>query len=75
MGLLGAIFLFVILSINAACDGDFSGLAAIGKGIGYVLLFVVVALMLTEPVAMVIGIIVIVGVLCIVSGNKNENKE
>ena len=41
MHILACLLLFVFGSIAAACKGDFSGLEALGKGIGFlVLLFV-----------------------------------
>ena len=66
MGFFMAILLFVFGAINAACDGDFSGLAAIGKFLLYVGLFFLVAWMVLNPVALVIGILVVGLILCAV---------
>lgn len=42
MHILAFILIFIVGSIIAACDGDYSGIAAIGKFVGFfVLLFAV----------------------------------
>ena len=66
MGFFAAILLFVFGSIWAALDGDFSGLAAIGKFLLYVGLFFLVAWMILNPVALVIGILVAGLIVCAV---------
>ncbi len=51
MHILACLLLFVFGSIAAACKGDFSGLEALGKGIGFlVLLFVIVIIILVVVV-------------------------
>ena len=60
MHILAAILMFVIGSISAACDGDFSGLEAIGKFLLYGGLIVFVMWALTNPVALFILVAVIV---------------
>lgn len=47
MHILAFILMFVFFSIIAACDGDFSGLAAIGKFVGGAILFFVMLCHLT----------------------------
>lgn len=66
MGFFAAILLFVFGSIWAALDGDFSGLAAIGKFLLYAGLFFFVAWMVLNPVALVIGILVAGLIVCAV---------
>lgn len=63
MYIVGSIILFVILSLGAALDGDFSGIEAIAKFVGFVLLMVGVMWLLTHPVLLlvVIALLVIVG--------------
>ena len=54
MHILAFILIFVVGSIIAACDGDYSGIAAIGKFVGFfVWLF-------TQPVLLIIAIVVLV---------------
>lgn len=60
MGIVAAIFMFVIGAVFAACDGDFSGLEAIGKFILYVGLFFLFAWMILNPAVLVIFIIIVV---------------
>ena len=63
MYIVGSIILFVILSLGAALDGDFSGIEAIAKFVGFVLLMVGVMWLLTHPVLLlvVIALLVIIG--------------
>lgn len=63
MYIVGSIILFVILSLGAALDGDFSGIEAIAKFVGFVLLMVGVMWLLTHPILLlvVIALLVIVG--------------
>ena len=67
MHILAFILLFVFGSIGAACDGDFSGLQAIGKFLLYAGLILFVCWALLNPVVLVILILVIVVVLCAAS--------
>lgn len=66
MHILAFILMFVFFSIIAACDGDFSGLAAIGKFVGGAILFFVMFWLFTQPALLIIVIVVIViiAVLC-----------
>lgn len=63
MYIVGSIILFVILSLGAALDGDFSGIEAIAKFVGFVLLMVGVMWLLTHPILLlvVIALLVIIG--------------
>lgn len=63
MYIVGSIILFVVLSLGAALDGDFSGIEAITKFVGFVLLMVGVMWLLTHPILLpvVIALLVIIG--------------
>ena len=60
MYIVGSIILFVILSLGAALDGDFSGIEAIAKFVGFVLLMVGVMWLLTHPILLLVGIALLV---------------
>ena len=60
MHILAFILMFVVGSISAACDGDFSGVKAIGKFIGYAALIIGFMFLLTQPVLLVIAIVILV---------------
>lgn len=71
MHILTLILMFVVGSIIAACGGDFSGLAAIGKFIGCALLIIGMLWLFTQPVLLVIVIIILIAiVVCCSSSNK-----
>lgn len=59
MHILACLLLFVFGSIAAACKGDFSGLEALGKGIGFLVLLFVMLWLFTQPVLLVIVIIIL----------------
>ena len=63
MHILAGILMFVIASIVAACDGDFSGLEAIGKFVGGVVLFFVMIWLFTQPAFYIIVIIIVVALI------------
>ena len=65
MYILACLLLFVFGSIAAACKGDFSGLEALGKGIGFLVLLFVMLWLFTQPVLLVIVIIILVVVFFI----------
>ena len=68
MHILAAILMFIIGSVIAACDGDFSGLEAIGKVIGFLVLFLVLGWMFTQPAVLIwVIIVVIVIIACLAS--------
>ena len=50
MHILTLILLFVVGSIIAACDGDYLGIAAIGKFVGFFVLLFAVLWLFTQPV-------------------------
>ena len=50
MHILAFILIFVVGSIIAACDGDYSGIAAIGKFVGFFVLLFAVLWLFTQPV-------------------------
>lgn len=69
MGILTAILIFIVGSISAACDGDFSGLEVIAKVVGVLITVVAVMWLFTHPVVLMIVIAIIV-VVCCISGSK-----
>ena len=58
MGLVVAILFFVLGSINAAFDGDFSGIAMIGKFVLFVVLFIVIGTIIIHPVLLIATILI-----------------
>ncbi len=64
MGILSAMFVFLIGSIMAACDGDFSGLEAMGKFVGFFVLLFSVMWILTNPAALVFVVAIIIIICC-----------
>lgn len=70
MYLLTGILMFVILSFAAACNGDYSGLAAIGKVIGVIALCIGVMWLLTQPILLVI----VIAILIIIALNGSSSK-
>ncbi len=60
MHILTFILIFVVGAIVAACEGDYSGIAAIGKFMGGAILFLAMLWLFTQPVLLVIVIIVMV---------------
>ena len=68
MHILATILMFLIGSFIAACEGDFSGIEAIGKFIGFLILFFVCAWMLTNPAVLLLVIIVFIAIcVCLAS--------
>lgn len=67
MHILAFALMFLIGSFVAACDGDYSGIAAIGKFIGFAALMIVVMWILTNPAVLVLVIAVIIIVACLAS--------
>ena len=45
---------------STACDGDYSGIAVIGKFVGFFVLLFVVLWLFTQPVLLIIAIVVLV---------------
>lgn len=60
MHILAFILLFVMCSIGAACNGDYSGLAVIGKVIGFFALLIGMMFLFTQPVLLFVVIVIIV---------------
>ena len=54
----------------AACDGDFSGIAAIGKFVGGAILVIGMLWLFTQPVLLVIVIVLLVVIIACCSGTK-----
>lgn len=65
MHILAFILIFVCGSINAAFHQDYSGIEAIAKFLLFVALFFIMAFVLTNPVLLILAIvIVIVALIC-----------
>lgn len=66
MGILASAFFFLVIGIMAAGNGDFSVLAAIGKGIaGIAFIVFVLWLMVMHPLglaALIVGLILLVAI-------------
>lgn len=60
MHIIAFILIFIVGSIIAACDGDYSGIAAIGKFVGFFVLLFAVLWLFTQPVLLIIAIVVLV---------------
>ena len=60
MHILAFILFFVMCSIGAACKGDYSGLAVIGKVIGFLALWIGMMFLFTQPVLLFVVIVIIV---------------
>jgi hypothetical protein len=70
MHILAFILIFVVGAIAAACDGDFSGIAAIGKFVGGAILVIGMLWLFTQPVLLVIVIVLLVVIIACCSGTK-----
>ena len=57
MHILAFLLLFVVGAILAACNGDYSGIAAIGKFVGFFVLLFAVLWLFTQPVLLIIAIV------------------
>lgn len=73
MYLLTGILMFVILSFVAACNGDYSGLAAIGKVIGVIVLCIGVMWLCTQPILLVIVIAILI--IIVVNGSSSKRRK
>ena len=60
MGILTGILMFIFFSIVAACDGDWSGIEVIIKFVAGFALFALVLYLMTQPVLILVCIIVAV---------------
>lgn len=67
MHILALILLFLVASIAAACNGDFSGLAAIGKFVGGAILIFVMLWLFTQPALLIVVIlaVIVIAVCCL----------
>lgn len=70
MHILTFCLLFIVGSIQAAAQGDWSGIQAIGKFIGFIALFLIFGYILTNPALLVIVIILFVVVLIGICGSS-----
>lgn len=70
MHILAFILMFAVGSIVAACDGDFSGIKAIGKVLGFLALWIGFMWLLTQPVILFIVIVVLVIIAVSCSASK-----
>jgi len=55
-----------IENINSICDGDYSGIAAIGKFVGFFVLLFAMLWLFTQPVLLgiVIAVLILIAVGC-----------
>ena len=60
MHILAFILMFIIMSIIAACSGDFSGLKVVGEIVAVIALFFLFGWLILNPAFLVIVIIVII---------------
>lgn len=60
MHILAFILMFIIGSIMYATKGDYSGLIAIGKFIGFIVLFFIMAFIMMNPALLIIVAVVVV---------------
>ena len=60
MHILALILMFVVGAIIAACDGDYSGIAAIGKVVGFFVLLFAMLWLFTQPALLIIVIVVLI---------------
>ena len=60
MHILTAILMFIILAILAAAKGDYSGIAVIGKFIGYAVFIFAMLWLFTQPLLLIVVIIVVI---------------
>lgn len=65
MHILAFILLFIIGSIQAACHGDWSGIGAIGKIVGFIALFLIVGYIMINPVLLIIAVVVFIIILIV----------
>lgn len=63
MHILAFIILFIIGSIGAACKGDWSGIGAIAKFIGFIALFLIIGYIMINPVLLIIAVVIFVIIL------------
>lgn len=63
MYILTFILLFIIGSIGAACNGDWSGIGAIAKFIGFIALFLIVGYIMINPALLIITVVIFVIIL------------
>lgn len=60
MHILAFILMFVVGAIIAACNGDYSGIAAIGKFVGFFILLFAMLWLFTQPILLIIVIVVLI---------------
>ena len=51
------------MAIIAACDGDYSGIATIGKFVGFFVLLFAVLWLFTQPVLLIIAVVLVLIVI------------
>lgn len=69
MHILAFILLFIFGSISAACKGDWSGMAVIGKVILFIALFLIIGYIMINPALFIIAVVVFV-IILIACGSK-----
>lgn len=65
MHILAFLLMFIVVSISAACKGDFSGLEAIGKKIGFLIILFVMLWLFTQPALLIV--VIIIGAIAIIA--------
>ena len=65
MHILAFILLFIIGSIGAACKGDWAGIGAIAKFIGFIALFLIVGYIMINPALLIIAVVVFIIILIV----------
>lgn len=60
MHILALILMFIVFAIIAACGGDYSGIAAMGKIVGFLVLLFAMLWLFTQPALLIIAIIVLI---------------
>ena len=65
MHILAVIILCIIGSIGAACKGDWSGIGAIAKIVGFIALFLIVGYIMINPALLIIAVVVFIIILIV----------
>ena len=72
MHILTLIFMFVVGSIGAACKDDYSGIAVIGKFVGFFVLLFGMLWLFTQPALLAIAVVIVIIVVIASAGLKPE---
>lgn len=72
MHILACILMFVVFSVIAACNGDFSGIVAILKVVGFLIFFIFMLWIFTQPVLFIIVLIIVLFIIFIVNSSSKK---